>query len=115
MENGAQHRNGNGNHAIPVDWERLARSTAHPIQVSILELLGLDGGRVLSPVSLSRELKIPLSNTNYHVRQLAKSALIEQAGERPVRGATEHFYRLPGETVTGAAPRRALAGVGSED
>jgi len=112
MENGAQHLNGNGNHAIPVDWERLARSTAHPVQVSILELLGLDGGRILSPVSLSRELKIPLSNTNYHVRQLAKSALIELAGQRPVRGATEHFYRLPGGLA--AAPRLALAGAGIE-
>jgi hypothetical protein len=109
MENGAQHPNGNGNHAIPVDWERLARSTVHPVQVSILELLGLDGGRVLSPVSLSRELKIPLSNTNYHVRQLAKSALIELAGQRPVRGATEHFYRLPGDSGTGSAPDPALA------
>lgn len=90
----APHPDGNGNSAIPVDWERLARSTAHPVQVSILEILGRDGGRILSPVALSRELNIPLSNTNYHVRQLAKSDLIELAGKRPVRGATEHFYRL---------------------
>lgn len=82
--------------AIPVDWERLARATAHPLRVSILEILGLDGGRTLSPIELSRELQIPLSNTNYHVRELAKAGLIELAGQRPVRGATEHFYRLPG-------------------
>ena len=88
--------NGNGRSAIPVDWERLARATAHPLRVSILEILGIDGGRVLSPSDLSRELQIPLSNTNYHVTELAKSGLIELVRERQVRGATEHFYRLPG-------------------
>lgn len=81
--------------SIPVDWEKLARATAHPLRVSILEILGIDGGRVLSPSDLSRELQIPLSNTNYHVTELAKSGLIELVRERPVRGATEHFYRLP--------------------
>ena len=81
--------------SIPVDWERLARATAHPLRVSILEILGIDGGRVLSPSDLSRELQIPLSNTNYHVTELHKSGLIELVRERQVRGATEHFYRLP--------------------
>ena len=83
--------------SIPVNWERLARATAHPLRVSILEILGIDGGRVLSPSDLSRELQIPLSNTNYHVTELAKSNLIELVRERQVRGATEHFYRLPAD------------------
>jgi DNA-binding transcriptional ArsR family regulator len=88
--------NGNGRSSVPVNWERLARATAHPLRVSILEILGIDGGRILSPSDLSRELQIPLSNTNYHVTELAKSGLIELVRERQVRGATEHFYRLPG-------------------
>ena len=92
-ENG---HNDNGRSAVPVNWERLARATAHPLRVSILEILGIDGGRVLSPSDLSRELQIPLSNTNYHVTELAKGGLIELVRERQVRGATEHFYRLPG-------------------
>jgi hypothetical protein len=91
--------NGNGRHSggesIPVDWERLARATAHPLRVSILEILGIDGGRVLSPSDLSHELQIPLSNTNYHVTELAKSNLIVLVRQRAVRGATEHFYTLP--------------------
>jgi DNA-binding transcriptional ArsR family regulator len=87
--------NGNGHSSLPVNWEHLARATAHPLRVSILEILGIDGGRVLSPSDLSRELQIPLSNTNYHVTELAKSGLIELVRERQVRGATEHFYRLP--------------------
>ena len=87
--------NGNGHASLPVDWEHLARATAHPLRVSILEILGIDGGRTLSPSDLCRELQIPLSNTNYHVTELAKSGLIELVRERQVRGATEHFYRIP--------------------
>ncbi len=94
--NGVTHAVENGHGSLPVDWEALARSTAHPLRVSILEILGLDGGRILSPSELSQELQIPLSNTNYHVTELAKSKLIEMVRQRQVRGATEHFYCLPG-------------------
>ena len=102
-ENG---HNGNGHSSLPVNWERLARATAHPLRVSILEILGIDGGRVLSPSDLSRELQIPLSNTNYHVTELAKAGLIELVRERQVRGATEHFYRLPGAVADRAEPAK---------
>ncbi|HXQ88133.1 MAG TPA: helix-turn-helix domain-containing protein [Solirubrobacterales bacterium] len=101
--NSAENGHNGARAAVPVNWERLARATAHPLRVSILEILGIDGGRVLSPSDLSRELQIPLSNTNYHVTELAKSGLIELVRERQVRGATEHFYRLPG---TGQAESR---------
>jgi DNA-binding transcriptional ArsR family regulator len=101
--NGKASTNGNGNGngsrpsgaSIPVNWEMLARATAHPLRVSILEILGIDGGRVLSPSDLSQELQIPLSNTNYHVTELAKAELIVLVRQRAVRGATEHFYTLP--------------------
>ena len=101
-QNGSpESRDGGSPRAIPVNWERLARATAHPLRVSILEILGIDGGRTLSPSDLSRELQIPLSNTNYHVTELAKADLIELVRERQVRGATEHFYRLPTEDRRG--------------
>jgi DNA-binding transcriptional ArsR family regulator len=98
--------------SIPVNWERLARATAHPLRVSILEILGIDGGRVLSPSDLSHELQIPLSNTNYHVTELAKAGLIVLVRQRAVRGATEHFYTLPealpeAETSGEGAPAEA--------
>ncbi len=86
---------GTASSSLPVDWEHLARATAHPLRISILEILGMDGGRTLSPSDLSQELQIPLSNTNYHVTELAKAGLIELARQRQVRGATEHFYRIP--------------------
>jgi DNA-binding transcriptional ArsR family regulator len=95
--NGKASPNGNrsSGESIPVNWEQLARATAHPLRVSILEILGIDGGRVLSPSDLSQELQIPLSNTNYHVTELAKAELIVLVRQRAVRGATEHFYTLP--------------------
>jgi predicted transcriptional regulator len=85
----------NGHSSVPLDWEQLARANAHPVRVSILEVLSIDTGRTLSPTDISRELQIPLSNTNYHVTELAKADLIELVGQRQVRGAVEHFYRLP--------------------
>jgi DNA-binding transcriptional ArsR family regulator len=114
---GANSASTNGDRAhdesIPVDWERLARATAHPLRVSIMEILGIDGGRVLSPSDLSHELQIPLSNTNYHVTELAKAGLIVLVRQRAVRGATEHFYTLPealpkveAESPTAAEPAR---------
>jgi predicted ArsR family transcriptional regulator len=77
-----------------MDWQRLARANTHPLRISVLEVLAIDGGRILSPSDLSHELRVPLSNVNYHVTELVKSNLIELASQRQVRGATEHFYRL---------------------
>ncbi len=76
-----------------MNWQLLARANTHPLRISILEVLALDDGRTLSPSDLSYELRTPLSNVNYHVTELRRTGLVELAGERPVRGATEHFYR----------------------
>jgi DNA-binding transcriptional ArsR family regulator len=101
-----------GHSSIPVNWERLARATAHPLRVSILEILGIDGGRTLSPSDLCQELQIPLSNTNYHVTELAKAKLIELARQRQVRGATEHFYRIPvSENGASGRPEKRTTGL----
>jgi predicted ArsR family transcriptional regulator len=77
-----------------MDWQRLARANTHPLRISVLEVLAMDGGRTLSPSDLSYELRVPLSNVNYHVTELVKSDLIGLERQRQVRGATEHFYRL---------------------
>ena len=76
-----------------MNWELLARANTHPLRISILEVLSLDGGRRLSPKDLSLELRAPLSTINYHVTELARTGLLNLVGERQVRGATEHFYR----------------------
>ena len=92
--------------APAVDWERLARANTHPMRISILEILGIDGGRTLSPIALAHELRMPLSNTNYHVTELYKSGLIDLASTRQVRGATEHFYRLANHSPDGQIDRQ---------
>jgi predicted ArsR family transcriptional regulator len=76
-----------------MNWQLLARANTHPLRISILEVLAMDRGRTLSPSDLSYELRTPLSNVNYHVTELHRTGLVELVGERPVRGATEHFYR----------------------
>jgi hypothetical protein len=75
-----------------VNWERLARANTHPLRVSILEVLNIDGGRTMSPKDLSLELRAPLSTVNYHVTELRDSDLVEVVDEQQVRGAIEHFY-----------------------
>jgi predicted ArsR family transcriptional regulator len=75
-----------------MDWQRLARANTHPLRISILEVLALDSGRTMSPSDLSYELRVPLSNVNYHVIELLKSGMIQLESQRQVRGATEHFY-----------------------
>ncbi|MEX0973146.1 MAG: helix-turn-helix domain-containing protein [Solirubrobacterales bacterium] len=76
-----------------MNWELLARSNTHPLRVSILEVLAIDDGRILSPKELSLELQAPLSTVNYHVIELRRSGLVEVVDEKQVRGAIEHFYR----------------------
>ena len=90
-----------------MNWELLARANTHPLRVSILEVLGLDDGRTLSPKDLSLELQAPLSTVNYHVTELRRSGLVEIVDERQVRGAIEHFYRAIGATP---ARKRAKRG-----
>ncbi len=94
-----------------MNWERLARANTHPLRVSILEVLSLDGGRTLSPKELSQELQAPLSTVNYHVTELRNSDLVKVVDERPVRGAIEHFYRAvdASEKGSGKAKRRSKA------
>jgi predicted ArsR family transcriptional regulator len=95
-----------------MDWQRLARANTHPLRISVLEVLAMDDGRTLSPSDLSYELRVPLSNVNYHVTELVRSGLIELAHERQVRGATEHFYRMAEYHGNGATngSRRVAAG-----
>lgn len=91
-----------------MNWQQLARANTHPLRISILEVLELDEGRCLSPSDLSYELRMPLSNINYHVTELHRTGLLELAGERPVRGATEHFYSVVGSSTNGALAREPV-------
>jgi DNA-binding transcriptional ArsR family regulator len=63
---------------------------AHPIRCHCLAILG---ERTASPAEIARKLGLEVSNVGYHVNALAQAGLIEEVGQRPVRGAVEHFYR----------------------
>lgn len=94
-----------------MNWEHLARANTHPLRVSILEVLHIDDGRILSPKDLSLELQAPLSTVNYHVTELRRSNLVRVVDERQVRGAMEHFYRAvdSGEKASRRNKRRKAA------
>jgi hypothetical protein len=76
-----------------VDWESVAKTTLHPLQVSILEHAAASSEDRFSPAQLAVLFDAPLGNVAYHVRVLHARGLLERAGTKPRRGAVEHFYR----------------------
>jgi predicted ArsR family transcriptional regulator len=50
--------------------------------------------RVMSPKQMAEEFGLPTHHVSYHVSALEKLGVVELVYTRPVRGATEHFYRL---------------------
>jgi DNA-binding transcriptional ArsR family regulator len=75
---------------IPTVDHQLMKVLGHPVRVQALTILN---ERVASPNEIARELEIEVGTSAYHVRALEKHGYIELVGTRPVRGATEHFYR----------------------
>lgn len=81
----------------PMDWDDLLSRLLHDTQVWVIEALKW----IDLPLS-SRELEhifgktIRLSSVSYHVGRLTELGTLEHIGERPVRGATEHFYFFVG-------------------
>ena len=96
----------------PRELDRVAsafRGLTHPIRLQILDALRHEA--VLSPSQLLPRVSPPtaLANVAYHTRELASLGLLRRAGERPARGALEHFYRLSphGRTLIDLADRVA--------
>lgn len=73
-----------------IDDPRYVRALAHPLRVRILAILE---ERVASPAQIAPLFDASLGVVSYHVRTLERLGLIEQVGQRQVRGATQHFYR----------------------
>jgi DNA-binding transcriptional ArsR family regulator len=71
--------------------EALAAIVTHPLRRRIW--YAMDEGPI-SPRELADVLGEPVNDVAYHVRVLRDLGVIELAGTRPVRGATQHFYRL---------------------
>jgi DNA-binding transcriptional ArsR family regulator len=70
------------------------RALAHPLRLQMLSLLT---GASMSAAGVARELDITQANASYHLRQLAAVGLVEEAGERKIRGGVAKLYRYPWE------------------
>jgi DNA-binding transcriptional ArsR family regulator len=68
------------------------RATAHPVRLQILSLLT---GADLSAAEIARELDITHANASYHLRFLAGTGLIVEAGEEKIRGGVAKRFRHP--------------------
>lgn len=65
----------------------------HPTRAAIMRVMRASEVR-MSPSQLSEVLDEPIGNVAYHVKMLHEAKVLKRAGSRPVRGATEHFYRV---------------------
>lgn len=74
--------------------QRLLMALRHPVRAEALSILNV---RVASPAEIARELGLDVSKVAYHVNQLLAYECVELVETRPVRGATEHFYRGIGQ------------------
>jgi DNA-binding transcriptional ArsR family regulator len=74
---------------IDITDPRIIKAIAHPLR---LQILGALDGRVASPSEIAGELGTPLSNTSYHVRQLADVGFLQLVDRAVRRGAIEHYY-----------------------
>jgi DNA-binding transcriptional ArsR family regulator len=74
---------------IDITDPRVIKALAHPLRLRILSILD---GRVASPSEIAEELGTPLSNTSYHVRQLADLGFLKLVDRAVRRGAVEHYY-----------------------
>jgi DNA-binding transcriptional ArsR family regulator len=66
---------------------------AHPLRRRILRQM-LYREAFVSPRELADALGKKLSGLSYHVTVLARCGAIELVETQPVRGSTQHFYRL---------------------
>jgi DNA-binding transcriptional ArsR family regulator len=68
----------------------LVAALAHPLRVSVLEMLNEGEG---SPKEMAGRLGEPLGTVAYHCNVLASCGCIELVRREPRRGAMEHFFR----------------------
>ena len=70
--------------------QRLVKAMSHPHRLHALKILN---ERTASPIQLAPMVGTTVGRIAYHVRELERLDCIELVETRPVRGATEHFYR----------------------
>jgi len=69
---------------------RLIEALRHPVREHIL---AVTNERISSTVEIGDEIELDVTAFHKQVKFLEEIGCIEWVGSRPVRGATEHFYR----------------------
>jgi len=95
----------------PAQVESLAAIVTHPLRRRIWYAID---ERPISPRELADELGEPVNDVAYHVRVLRDLGVIELSGTKPVRGATQHFYRLIRRSHLSNEEVEALGAEGSQ-
>jgi DNA-binding transcriptional ArsR family regulator len=68
------------------------RAVAHPVRLRMLSLLT---GVEMSAAEIAREVGISQANASYHLRQLAASGHVVEAGSEKIRGGVAKRYTHP--------------------
>lgn len=76
-------------------WESAIYGLLHPVQVGIIEAhVWIDEPLSATILVGVFDRRFELSKVSYHVRNLARIAVLQEVATRQRRGALEHFYRL---------------------
>jgi DNA-binding transcriptional ArsR family regulator len=85
------------------------RAIAHPIRIRMLSLLT---GVEMSAAEVARELDITQANASYHLRLLAASGHVVEAGTEKIRGGVAkrytHPWRIDGSKAKGSVSDSSL-------
>lgn len=76
---------------------RVLRAIAHPVRNRILTELGATGP--MRAADVARVLDVPANQASFHLRQLAKYGLIEEAPEE-ARDQRDRVWRITGESLS---------------
>lgn len=69
---------------------KVAHAVNHPVRLDVLSILF---ERTASPNEMAEQLKVPLGNVSFHVKELNCDKVIELVKTAQRRGAIEHYYR----------------------
>ena len=77
-------------------WERVARASMHPVQVSIIDAAGRTDEAGVSIAQVASTLNVPAHQVRHHMSKLEARGLVRRVrtGQVEGTGAVEHFYAL---------------------
>ena len=81
----------------PLSDPRVLRAIAHPVRTRILEELSASGP--IRAADVARQLGIPANQASFHLRQLAKYGLVEEAPEE-ARDKRDRVWRSTSSSLT---------------